>query len=81
MMGYTVDASWPKARTAGVEFDVISATERVRAQVSYETLGGGRNSRTATEWEALVRGIPGELQHLVDEGQRNGWSGPMNWMM
>ncbi|MET3826523.1 hypothetical protein ABIC16_002216 [Sphingomonas sp. PvP055] len=81
MMGYTVDASRPKARMAGVEFDVFSSTQRLRAHVSYETLGGGRESRTATEWETLVREMPGKLQALVDEGQRNGRCGTEECLM
>lgn len=80
-MGYTVDASRPKARIAGVEFDVFSSTQRLRAHVSYETLGGDRASRTASEWETLVRGMPGKLQALVDEGQRGGRSEPANYLL
>lgn len=81
MMGYTVDTSRPKARIAGVEFDVFSSTQRVRAHVSYETLGGNRESRTASEWETLVRGMPGKLQELVDREQRDGPCGTANSVM
>lgn len=76
MNGYSVDVSRPKARDTGVEFDVFSSTDRVRAHVSYETLGADRATRSATDWEALVRGIPDKLQKLVDQAQRNGSCGP-----
>jgi hypothetical protein len=81
MLGYMVDTSQPKARTAGVEFDVISSTRRLRAQVSYQTLGAGRDSRSPSEWESLVRGMSTQLQKLVDDGQRNGSCGAVSCLM